>query len=310
MGLSRVSCVLVPLLFLSCAPKQEETATQGHLRVLVAESVCPAMKQEVDQFMKLYQARGADVTMSVVTTAQANDRFLHDTARAIITYTALTPDQQSEVSKTTDHLAEIILAYDGVVAVVHHRNAQETMTLEEIRDILKGKLTRWDQLAHSRGPRGRIHLVVQDSADVAEFLSRRLLGGADISSPFRGTQSSLQTLSDVSRDRLALGFIGLDWVDSAAGGVKVLELSADSALADTTFKPSPESVGQSYSPHPAYIFLSSYPMKRAIYVYARTTPGDFATGFASFLASPPGQKIFLEQGLVPGTQKIVLKRPD
>jgi hypothetical protein len=51
-------------------------------------------------------------------------------------------------------------------------------------------------------------------------------------------------------------------------------------------------------------------MKRAIYVYSRTTPGDFATGFASFLASPAGQKIFLEEGLVPGAQKIVLKRPE
>jgi hypothetical protein len=111
----------------------------------------------------------------------------------------------------------------------------------------------------------------------------------------------------VARDRFSLGFVSSCWVDSVKGGTKILALAADSTLADTTFKPPQESVGKYYGPHPAYLYLNYYPMKRAVYLYARTTRGDFATGFASFVASSAGQKIFLQKGLVPGTQKIVLK---
>ncbi len=75
----------------------------------------------------------------------------------------------------------------------------------------------------------------------------------------------------------------------------MLSLAADSTLADTVFKPARESIGKHYEPHPAYIHLNYYPMKRAVYLYARTTRADFASGFASFLASPPGQKVFLQR---------------
>jgi phosphate transport system substrate-binding protein len=310
MKLIPVCCAFLTLLLYSCTPNQEETATKGHLHVLVAEAVAPTMTEEVAEFMKLYGPRGADVTMSIVSSEQANARFLQDTARAIVTYTPLTAAEKEQVGKTTDHLADIILAYDGVVALVQHRNAQETLTFADLKSILAGRLTRWDQLAHAKGPQGRIHLVLQDSADVVQYLSQRLLGGNKLDARYHATGSALQTLREVSRDPLALGFVGLDWVDSAEGRVNVLALSADSAFADTTFKPSPESIGHPFSPHPAYIYLGTYPMKRAIHIYARTTPGDFATGFASFLASPAGQKIFLAQGLVPGTQKIVLKPTD
>jgi len=298
------------LLISSCEQNQEETATKGHLRVLVAESVAPVLGQEVNRFMSLYQAHGADVSYAVVQSENANFRFVNDTARSIITTIPLTADEKNRVKKTTDNLVELVLAYDGVVAVVHNRNPHKKLSLEQVRDILMGKITTWEQLGRHESARGKIRLILEDSSDVSTFLSRRLLDGKGIKAAFRRTQSSDQTLQEISKDSHSLGFVGLNWTDSVSGRLKILTLAADSTNADTTFKPPPESIGNAYSPHPAHIFLNYYPMKRAIYVYSRTTPGDFATGFTSFLASPAGQKIFLEGGLVPGTQKIVLKRPE
>jgi hypothetical protein len=83
----------------------------------------------------------------------------------------------------------------------------------------------------------------------------------------------------------------------------------DSTLVDTAFKTPKDAFGNAFSPNPAYVYLNYYPLKRAVYIYGRTSLGDFATGLISYLASPAGQKIFLNQGLVPGTQKIVLRRP-
>jgi phosphate transport system substrate-binding protein len=299
------------LLFgLSCGPNQEETATKGHLRVLVAESVAPVLRQETNQFMDLYRTHGADVAYTVMQSKDADAHFVNDTARVIVTTIPLTGPEKDRVKKTTDHLVEIVLAYDGVVAIAHNANPAKQLSLGQIRDILLGRKTNWEQFDRFESPRGKIHLILEDSSDVATYLSRRLLDQTPIKAAFHPTESSDQTLQEVSKDPLALGFVGLNWVNASDAKVKILNLAADSALADTTFKPPPESIGNAYSPDPAYIFLNYYPMKRALYVYSKTTPGDFATGFTSFLASPAGQKIFLAAGMVPGTQKIVLKRPE
>ncbi|HEY6952221.1 MAG TPA: substrate-binding domain-containing protein [Bacteroidota bacterium] len=301
---------LLAILAVSCQSGQEETATSGHLRLLIAESVAPVIEQEVTEFMNLYGPRGADVTYTIVNAYEANKRFINDTVRAIVTTIPLTAAEKNLVSKTTEHLAEIVLAYDGVVGIVHRQNPREKLTLDQIRGILTGRFTSWEQLGRVKTTQGTIHLVLEDSSDVALYLSQRILGGKTTFSGHRESRSPRETLERVGNDPLALGFVGLNWVESAGTSVKVLTLAADSATADTAFKPPAESIGNFYSPHPAHLYLNYYPMKRAITIYARTTPGDFATGFASFLASPAGQKIFLDRGLLPATQKIVLRRPE
>ena len=300
---------MLPLIFvISCGPNNdEETATKGHLRLLVSESVAPIVIQDVNNFMAQYQSRGADVTYRMEQSETVNARFVHDTARAIVTTISLTAEEKNRVAATTDNLVEIVLGYDGIVVVVHNKNPLKKIGLKTIRQILRGEITTWQEVGKTRNSSGRIHLVLEDSSDVSLYLCRRLLEGKEIKANFRAASSARKTLSVISGDPLALGFVGLAWLDSAGTKVKVLDVSADSALADTTFKPPPQTVGNAYSPHPAHIYLNYYPMKRAIYIYARTSPGDFANGFASYLASPAGQRIFLEGGLVPGTQKIVLK---
>ncbi len=305
------TCLVVIVLitgFISCSRRDtDETTTKGHLRVLVSESVAPVVIPEVDEFMRLYRERGADVTWSVVQSREANRRFVADTARMIITTIPLTEEEKDAVNKTTDQLVEISVAYEGVVALVPENNRADELTLKQVRGILDGSLKTWDQLRRPGAPRGEIRVVLQDSSDVEEYLVHRMLGGGEIRTPVRWSHSSLETVKEVAKDRLSIGFVASCWVDSAKARTKIVALSADSAFSDTTFKPPPESIGQFYGPHPAYVYLNYYPLKRAIYLYARTTQGDFATGFASFVASPAGQKLILAKGLVPGTQKIVLK---
>ena len=303
-----VVAVVLFVSFISCSRRDtEETTTKGHLRVLVSESVAPVVIPEVEEFMRLYRERGADVTYSVVRSQEANRRFVTDTARMIITTIPLTEEEKAVVNKTTDQLVEISVAYEGVVAIVPENNRVDELTLKQVRGILDGSLTTWDQLHRPGAPRGNIRVVLQDSSDIAEYLAHRILAGGEIRTPVRWSHSSLETVNEVAKDRLSLGFVSSCWVDSAKANTKIVALAADSEFADTTFKPPQESIGQYYGPHPAYVYLNDYPMKRAIYLYARTTQGDFATGFASFVASPAGQKLILAKGLVPGTQKIVLK---
>ena len=58
-------CLPLLLMLVSCAPRNDETTTKGHLHILVAEDVAPVMIPEVAEFTRLYQDRGAVVDVLV-----------------------------------------------------------------------------------------------------------------------------------------------------------------------------------------------------------------------------------------------------
>jgi ABC-type phosphate transport system substrate-binding protein len=137
-------------------------------------------------------------------------------------------------------------------------------------------------------------------------MTKRLLGKTGITAKVAHTTSDLQTLQSIEKDPLSIGFVALGWIDSAKSTTKVLNLGRTKEDTDTTFAAPPEAEGKFFSPHPAYIFLNYYPLKRANYMYIRGNV-DLAAGFGTYVATAEGQKLFLKRGLLPGTQKIKLK---
>jgi phosphate transport system substrate-binding protein len=291
----------------ACKTDSSETTTHGRLDVVIGESIAPALVPAIAEFLKRYQERGANVTYSVVPSAIACQRFLHDTVRMIISTVPIQTHDRESAAGPDQELVDLVLAYDGVVGVVHQKNNHKEMTLEQLRDILNGSITKWEQLGGKKNQRGPIKLVLQDSSDVSSYLSERLLSGNRILIPYTRTLSSLETIAEIEKNGTALGFVGLGWIDSSRTTATILKLGAGRSLADTHYVAPSHTLGEFYAPLPAHLYRNYYPMKRAIYLYARSRRGDFAAGFASFLASADGQRIFLRKGLLPGTQKILLK---
>lgn len=296
------------LLFLyGCQPEKTETTTKGHLHVLIAESIAPAMIQEIDEFHSIYAKNGANVTYSITSSDEAIRQFVQDTIRTIITTRPLTQQERDALTSYQEGITEIRIAYDALVVVVHHKNPVDQITTTDLRGILTGTITRWEQLARSKGARGRIETILQDSSDVTMYLQSRILRGDTIHANWKRTASSLQTLKAVVESPLALGIVGLDWLDSARVPAKVLEIAELNEKADTTFPAPIETIGKFYNPHPANIYRSYYPLKRAIYFYAKARMGTLVSGFGSYVSNKDGQEIFLKRHLVPGTQPIRLK---
>ena len=301
LGVALVACILV-----GCQPERPESPTKGHLQVLLAESAAPILLREVQAFEAVYGPHGATVDARIMSSREAVSRFVLDTIRLIISTVPLTPAEGDLVRRLGD-LTAIAVAYDGVVAVVHHTNPVERLTTTELADILRGRVNRWEQLRNHGAKRGTIRLLLEDSSDVASFVERRLLHGSSVSASHRSAVGSLDLLRELSRTPDALGLVGLAWIDSAHVPAKPLEVAETEAHPDTLFAVPPESAGSYYSPHPANIYRSYYPLKRAIMLYAKSLRGDLASGFGTYVANKEGQRIFLEGGLVPGTQPIRLR---
>jgi phosphate transport system substrate-binding protein len=306
---SLISSILI-LFMLGCNSQPEETTTRGNLHIFIPESLAPIMIDEVNEFLSLYNQYGAHITYDVVSADTAAQRFVHDTARIAFLPRPLTWTEREHVKQISPDLNELIIAYDGITAVVNIKNKTENMTTTNLRKILTGSITRWEQLGSTNPTRGIIKVFYQDSSDVVEYLRQRLLKQNDtytnISARITRTSSDLQTLQSVEKDPMSLGFVGLSWIDSMQKKVKIVNLGRTKEDTDTTIILPPEADGKFFSPNPAYIFLNYYPLKRAIYMYTRTH-ADLAAGFSTYVATAEGQKLFLKRGLLPGTQKIKLK---
>ncbi|MBN1396613.1 MAG: substrate-binding domain-containing protein [Bacteroidetes bacterium] len=294
------------ILFLGCGTEEKETTTRGRLHFIIPESIAPLMINEVEIFLKLYKENGAEITYTIASIETAASQFVQDTGRIAFLPRPLTEQEIEIVKAVSPNFNELIVAYDGIVIVVNQKNEFSRMSTTEIQKIISGKITRWEQLSSTMPVRGTIKIYCQDSSDDLEFLRHRLLKDANVTAKINKTLSDEQTIQSVENDPISLGIVALNWVNSAKSQVKIIELGRTKEDADTSFMPPPEAIGKYYSPHPAYIHLNYYPLKRAIYLYTRNNV-DLAAGFGTYVATSEGQKIILDHGLLPGTQKIKLK---
>lgn len=293
----------------SCTPETAETPTRGNLHLLIGESVAPAIVYQVNQFLDYYRQNGANITFSSISSDDALRRFVSDTTRTVFGTRALSSAEREALEKAHGSFLEMIVAYDAVAVVVHSTNPITGISLDEIRGVLTGRIKRWEQLQSRKTKQGSILTYLQDSSDISSYLTTRLLMESEPAIKFlpSGTSSGV-LIQEVAKEPSAIGFVGLSWIDSLKADVKILEVSATSAETDTSFRPPAGSLGKYFSPHPAYIHQNSYPLKRAVYMYSKSLGGDLASGFSGFVATFEGQRIFLDHGLVPGTQEITLKK--
>jgi len=298
------------ILLAGCYPEKQETTTRGHLTVFLTESAAPVLIEEVNHFLSLYGPDGANIDYEIMSTEEAVHEFINDSVRCIFTARALKPGERLLATRTPEEqLTEIAVAHDGIVVVVHHKNEIGRITVNELRDILMGVYTRWEQMSRAGAMRGRISVIYQDSSDVSWYLEQRVLNGKPLRKDLLRTTSSLQTLRRVVDQPLSIACVGLSWIDSARVPAKILEVAETTNPSDTTYQLAPESIGTFYEPHPAHIYRKFYPLRRTIYIYARAQIASFTAGFTTFVSNRDGQRIFLDRGLVPATQPIRLKAP-
>ncbi len=300
------SCLAILSLFSGCQKEPEETNTKGTIHLLFPESLAPAMNAEVDAFMGNYKESGANITAECVPVVEALDRFKKDTLRLAFSTQRLTDAEKESTTKVSPDFEEILIAYDGIAAVVNKNNPVVEMTTQEIAGILTGKIVKWSQLSRAKGMSGALTLVFQDSADAALYLKTRL-GLQQFSPVLNRTNSELETIDAVVKNRSAIGFVSTAWLDSVKASVKAIDLSSAGIESDTSYRVAPEAAGKFFSPHPAYIYQKYYPFWRTIYAYCRTPYSNIAAGFASYVAGAEGQKLLLSKGVVPGTQHIHLR---
>ncbi|WP_027177744.1 PstS family phosphate ABC transporter substrate-binding protein [Maridesulfovibrio bastinii] len=253
------------------------SAFAGSLQVKGSTTVLPLMQKCAEAFMKA----NPGVSISISGGGSSNG------AKALIDGTTdiamMSRDMKSqEIQRATDNgrkPVQFVVSYDCIVPVVHPGNKVNNLTQMQLLGIYTGKITNWKELG---GEDGKIVVISRDTSSGTYDCWKHKIMRADGNKNrvFAGAllQASNGAVAQaVSKNKLAIGYVGLGYLNSELQAVSVDGIKANAANA----------------------LNKTYPISRGLNLYTPGQPSGEAKALIDFMLSPAGQKLSEEVGFVP-----------
>jgi phosphate transport system substrate-binding protein len=168
-----------------------------------------------------------------------------------------------------------VVAIDAIVPIVNPKNRVRDLTIDQLSQIYQGKIANWKEVG---GDDLQIVVISRDSSSgTFESWAELVLNKAKVTPRAQMQASNGAIVQAVSKNRYALGYIGLGYLDKTT---KALTVSGVAASAKTAIS-------------------KEYPIARPLYIYTNGEPKGETAKFITFVLSPAGQKIVAKEGFVP-----------
>jgi phosphate transport system substrate-binding protein len=174
------------------------------------------------------------------------------------------------------------VAQDGIAVVVNPVNEIQYITLDQIKDIYLGKITKWTQITGANVPNTNNQIVIigRDSASG----TRAYFDETILSTPTKTMlekNSNGAVLQTIAQTPGSIGYVSIGFVSK---DVKALPIWYNY---DKIISPTLENVKS-----------KTYPVSRDLYVITNGQPTGLAGDFIKYILSPEGQKIVADEGYV------------
>jgi len=205
--------------------------------------------------------------------------------KALIDQSTDIADSSREIKKEEIELAESkgvkpvahVIAYDAIMPVVNPKNNVQGLSIDQLSQIYQGKITNWKEVG---GADLKIVVISRDSSSgTFDSWDNFVMKKARVAPTAQMLASNGAVVTAVSKNKYAIGYLGMGYVNSSVKGLKVngVMASAQTALS------------------------RQYPMSRELYMYTNGQPKGEVAKFIAFIKSPKGQEIVKKEGFVPLT---------
>ena len=203
--------------------------------------------------------------------------------KALLDKTADIADSSREIKKEEIALAQTrgvkpvahVVAYDALTPVVHPKNKVTDLSIDQLSQIYQGKITNWKEVG---GDDLKIVVISRDSSSgTFESWDHFVMKKVRVTPKAQMLASNGALLTAIAKNRYAIAYLGMGYVNKTVKAVKVngLAATAESAL------------------------TKEYPLSRELYMYTNGEPAGEVAKFIAFVKSVDGQKIVAKEGFVP-----------
>jgi phosphate transport system substrate-binding protein len=293
----------------SCGPHKRkdgrtDTYSSGVISFASDESFSPIVDEEREVFEGIYQK--AKVKPIYTDETDAVNELMKGKICLVITSRNFSKKEYENLRARKFMPQAIKLAYDGLALIVNRNNTDTCLTVNQIKNILLGKIVTWKQVnPHSN--KGTIQVVFdRNGSSAVNWCVDSLLKGKPFKSKdIMAAKGSKQVVDYVQKTPNAIGIIGSNW------------LNDEGDTTNTTFKKNITVVSvsrmakatpyNSWKPYQYYLYNGNYPLIRTIYALLNDPLNALPWGFAHFIESPQGQMIIYKTGLLPYNGDITVR---
>ncbi len=263
-----ISLALAVVMVFSSAAFAQNLVIKGSTTVLpVAQKVAEA-----------YMAEKPDIKISISGGGSGNGiKAIIDGTTDVATSSRFIKDKETKMAMENGaYPVPFSVAYDCIVPVVHPENPVQNLTLDQLKQLYMGKIKNWKDVGGGDNP---VVVVSRDtSSGTYEVWESKVMTEERVFPGALLQASNGAVLQAVAKNRNAIGYIGLGYLDESA---KTLTVNGIEGSAETTLN-------------------GTYPISRPLFMFTRGWPESHIADFINYMLHPEkGQKLVSEIGFVP-----------
>ena len=286
----------------------KNTPTSGKARIAVDETFRPVLEAEIDLFRVLYGY--ADLRTEYLPENEAFEKLLNDSVNLIVASRKLKPEEISIINSRKLYPKQLKIATDAIALIVHSSCKDSLISMNQIRDILGGKISDWKQLDPS-SPSLPIRVLFDNGkSGIVRYMADSICQGNFSVKNISALSYNRDVIEYTATHPGVIGFIGASWISNKNDS---LHLSFHRKIRVLAVSESNDPILEnSYKPYQAYLLDKMYPLTRSVYMINTEPRSGLSTGFVSFVASDKGQRIILKSGIIPAVAptRVVNVRPN
>ena len=272
----------------------------GTIKIDGSSTVYPISEAVAEEFQKAHS--NVRPTVGVSGTGGGFQKFCRGETDISNASRPIKPVEIETCQKTGIEFVELPVAYDGLAVVVHPNNSwAASMTVDELKKLwapeAQGKIMRWNQV-RSSWPDREIHLYGAGvDSGTYDYFTEAIVGKEGASrGDFTSSEDDNVLVQGIANDELALGFMGIAYVEQNKGRLKLVPI--DDGKADNGAGPVVASVET--------VRNGTYqPLSRPLFIYVSRKAAE-RPEVRAFVDSyfTTGKELVVEVGYVPLTDPI------
>lgn len=242
--------------------KPADWRTSDDVRIAVDETFRGIMADELETFGLLHP--GAILKPTYCSEDSAIRLLVNDSVRCCVATRQLSEAELQVVESHNLGVKQARIATDAFALIVNKANPDTLVTLDDIRGIVSGKVTRWEQLSHS-AKRGELKLVFDHSgSSTVRYMRDSLLAGQQVSGNLYAQGTNEAVIEAVKENPEIIGVVGANWLKGKSDTVLTSFEDLDVKVLKVARTNDKDEVG--WRPYQYRIFTGDYPLLRAVYV--------------------------------------------
>ena len=304
---------------ISCTPIKRGEYASGSATIFCDDGFRNILQEEIDVFEYTYPQ--SSIIPFYVSEGEAVDSLLADCTQAIVTTRELNKEQIDYMkSKYKRVVRQKCIAVDAVALITNKDNPVSALSMQEVSDILNGKINRWNQLAGNDTTAIKIVFDNAESSTVSYLKDKFLPEGRKISDTPNtfAQENNAQVFDIVKTDPNAIGVISVSWLGDDLSVAKKIPMDKrmeeyenqnDTVVSTLTSEVNILKISNpteqndysvvSYKPYQAYIYSGDYPLVRKVYMISTASNSTVLHSFFVFVEGFVGQKIITKTGILP-----------